>query len=66
MAAPELSCLSRVFKNQFCVGSSENKSDHHELSSCEISKDEEAIYKIKCVILNHGNPRVRVIGYTIL
>ena len=56
MAAPELSCLSRVFKNQFGVGSSANKSDHPELSSCAISKDKEAIDKIKCVILRHDNP----------
>ena len=56
MAAPELSCLSRVFKNQFGVGSSANKSDHPELSSCTISKDKEASDKIKCVILRHDNP----------
>ena len=55
MAAPELSCLAKEFKDQFGVGGS-HALEHHDLSSAVIMRDHGAVSKIKSAILTHGNP----------
>ena len=55
MAAPELSCLSNVFKSQF--GAEVGKAtEHHDLGPSAVKREYDAITKIKAAILSHGNP----------
>ena len=56
MATPELSCLSKEFKSQFGVGTAGKNTQHTGLGSSKITRDHEAIDKIKAAITSHGNP----------
>ena len=55
MAARELSCLAKEFKDQLGVGGS-HALEHHDLSPATIKRDHGTISKIKSAILTHSNP----------
>ena len=55
LAAPELSCLEKEFKDQFHdVGS--KAVGHHDLSPSKIRREHGTISRIKDAIHSHGNP----------
>ena len=55
LAAPELSCLAKNFKDQFHdVGS--KAVEHHDLSPSKIKQEHGTISRIKDAIQSHGNP----------
>ena len=55
LAAPELSCLAKEFKDQFHdVGS--KVVEHHDLSPSKIRREHGTIGRIKDAIQSHGNP----------
>ena len=55
LAAPELSCLAKKFKDQFHdVGS--KAVEHHDLSPSKIRREHGTISRIKDAIQSHGNP----------
>ena len=55
MAAPELSCLAKEFKDQFGVGG-RHALEHHDLSPAAIKQHHGAVSKIKSAILTRDNP----------
>ena len=55
MAAPELCCLAKEFKDQFHdVGS--KTVEYHDLSPSKIRREHGTISRIKDAIQSHGNP----------
>ena len=55
LATPEMSHLSTEFRGQFDV-TAHKPQEHHEVQPSAVTKEHDAVNKIKTAILSHGNP----------
>jgi len=55
MVTPELSRVTKEFKNQFHLETDKTR-EHHDLGPSAVKKEHHVIDKIKAAILKHGNP----------